>query len=119
MNKILSELNNEALEYLLIRMVAAHKNQLLSETDYTDIRMMLHRTSTGIKFMDGYQVNGFIITGGYIQNDVPILVASKGNTPRDDVIYIDMTDFLDCDEFDIDHLTLKLEEQFNCLAEFY
>lgn len=121
MNRNLSPIEYEGLEYLLLRLVQENENQQgIKPGMDLNIHHMTKRTSTGIQCVlpssRYYIVDNFGIQGIYLQDGTAILIAyrlepdslelAEGGFP----IYIDMTDFMDCESFDLDYLIEKMEE---------
>jgi hypothetical protein len=104
MNTTLSAIEYEGLEYLLRRMVSAYEIEMGLEHD-DSIRSKFIRTPTGIEFCAGYPIDCFSVQGVYLQDDTTILIAYRQNLLSGAYpIYIDMTNFLNKDEFEIELL---------------
>lgn len=121
MNRNLSPIEYEGLEYILSRLVAEHEHQQgIKPENGLNIHHMTKRTSTGIQYDSAssryYIVDNFGIQGIYLQDGTVILIAYKlapdsAEPARQEFpIYIDMTDFMDCESFDLDYLIWKLNE---------
>lgn len=121
MNRNLSPIEYEGLEYLLFRLVRESENQQgIKPGMDLNIHHMTKHTSTGIQCAlpssQYYIVGNFEIQGIYLQDGTAILIAyrlepdsmelAEGEFP----VYIDMMDFMDCESFDLDYLIEKMEE---------
>ena len=101
----LSTLEYEGMEHILGRL-------LQSGHDDRDIRSLTERTPTGTRFRDGYSLEPFVVKGIHEQQGTAILTACRMDPEQDlpdrEPIYIDMKDFMDTDEFDLDLLVWKM-----------
>ena len=119
MNRNLSPIEYEGLEYILSRLVAEHQQGIQSEYGL-NIHHMTKRTSTGINFTGPceryYVIDDFTLQGIYLQDGTTILIAYKlapdsaEPTRQEFPIYIDMTDFMDTEDFDLYYLIWKMRE---------
>lgn len=121
MNRNLSPIEYEGLEYILLRLIRENEHrQGIKAGMGMNIHHLTKRTSTGIQFVPAssrlYIVDNYGIQGIYLQDGTAILIAyrlepdSVEPAEQEFPIYIDMTDFMDCESFDLDYLIWKLEE---------
>lgn len=121
MNRNLSPIEYEGLEYILYRLVRENEfQQGVKNRMDLNIHDITKRTSTGIQFFTPtgqyYIVDNFRIQGIYLQDGTAILIAyrlepdSTEPLEQEFPIYIDMVDFMDCGSFDLDYLIWKMEE---------
>lgn len=121
MNRNLSPLEYEGLEYILSRLVTEHEHQQgIKPENGLNIHSMTKRTSTGINFNGPcgryYAIDDFALQGIYLQDGTTILIAYKlapdsaEPEKQEFPIYIDMTDFMDTEDFDLDYLIWKIKE---------
>lgn len=114
MNRNLSPIEYEGLEYILLRLVREWEYQsgIPSECGM-GIKEITERTSTGIRFAldpEAFWINKrYIIQGLHLQQGTCILTAYD-TKEYEYPIYIDMADFLDTSDFDLDNLIYKLEQ---------
>lgn len=101
----LSPLEYEGMEHILRRLL--HSNR-----DHRDIRSLVRRTPAGICFRDGYALEPFVVKGIHEQQGTAILTACRmdpeGFPVEQEPIYIDMKNFMDTDEFDLELLVWKM-----------
>lgn len=121
MNRNLSPIEYEGLEYILFRLVRENEfQQGVKDGMNLNIHDITKRTSTGIQFVTPtgsyYIVDNFRIQGIYLQDGTAILIAyrlepdSTEPLEQEFPIYIDMVDFMDCESFDLDYLIWKMGE---------
>ena len=121
MNRELSPIEYEGLEYLLFRLVRENENQQgIQPENGLNIKEITERTSTGIQCVPPssryYIIDNFGIQGIYLQDGTAILIAYRlepdSAEPSKEAfpIYIDMTDFMDCESFDLYYLIEKMKE---------
>lgn len=112
MNRSLSPIEYEGLEYILLRIIREweYQNGILAECGM-NIREIAERTSTGILFNpESFWINErYVIKGLHLQQGTCILTAYD-NQGYEYPIYIDMTEFLDTTDFDLNNLICKLEQ---------
>lgn len=108
----LMPLEYEGIEYTLLKLVKAYENQNGIPETALSIRDITERTSTGIQF--SIDSNPFMLTkrfalrGAFPQDGTLILIAY--GTDIKYPIYIDLTEFMETEEFDLDLLLWKLEQ---------
>lgn len=121
MNRNLSPIEYEGLEYILYRLIRENEHrQGIKVGTGMNIHHITKRTSTGIQFFTPsgpcYIVDNFRIQGIYLQDGTAILIAyrlepdSTEPLEQEFPIYIDMVDFMDCECFDLDYLIWKMKE---------
>lgn len=119
MNRNLSPIEYEGLEYILYRLVRENEYQQGVKNGMDlNIHSITKRTSTGIQFVPAsnrlYIVDNFGIQGIYLQDGTAILIAyrlepdSTEPPEQEFPIYIDIVDFMDCESFDLDYLIWKM-----------
>ena len=121
MKRNLSPIEYEGLEYLLSRLIIEHEHQQGIKPEYSSsVHRITERLSAGIYFTGPsnkfYIIEDFAILGISLQDDTVILISyrlesdSKEPTKDELPIYIDMTEFMDTEEFDLDYLLWKMRE---------
>ena len=114
MNKGLTAIEYEGLEYVLIKIVTAGADFMGAKIPSgRDIRDCLIHTSNGIRFRnesaDICRVGNFILKSIYIQDGTCILTAYNQSRESDsNPAYADLTDLLGSEDFDICELLRKL-----------
>lgn len=114
MQENLSPIEYEGLEYILLRLVREWESQNGIPIECgMEIREIIERTSTGIRFLldpELFWINKrYTIQGLHLQQSTCILTAYD-TLEYEYPIYIDMTDFMDTTDFDLDYLIYKLEQ---------
>lgn len=115
MNLNLSPLEYEGIEYILLRLIRAYeKSQGIEPENGLSIKEITERTSTGIHFKIGPGLfrltDRFLVKGAYLQDGTCILIAYNTDSLDGFPIYIDMMEFMDTEDFDLDYLLWKMEE---------
>lgn len=111
----LSPLEYEGIEYILLKLIRAYEDsQGIEPENGLSIKEITERTSTGIHFKIGpgpfRLTDKFLIKGAYLQDGACILIAYNTDSINGFPIYIDMVEFMDTEDFDLDYLIWKMEQ---------
>lgn len=115
MNLNLSPIEYEGIEYILLRLIRAYENlQGIAPENGLSIKEITERTSTGIHFKIGpgpfRLTDRFLLKGAYLQDGTCILIAYDTDSISGYPIFIDMMEFMDSEDFDLDYLIWKIEQ---------
>lgn len=109
----LKKIEYEGLASLMTRLLQSNElNNNLSFHTTEEIRRILVYTENGF-ILKGNTIGlmDFVIDGIFLQNEIPILTARDTRLEFQGIsqtVYVDMTDFLDTPEFDVDLFIWKL-----------
>ena len=115
MNLNLSPIEYEGIEYILLRLIRAYENlQGIAPENGLSIKEITERTSTGIHFKIGpgpfRLTDRFLLKGAYLQDGTCILIAYDTDSLDGFPVFIDMMEFMDSEDFDLEYLICKMEQ---------